>query len=124
MLDVGCGPGSISQELADLVGPTGSVLGVDNAAAVIDVARAEHSATRHGNLRYEVQDITDLKGKPTILSVVPSLDTVRTGQYPISRFLYLYTRVKPSKEMKAFIDWATGPEGQAIVSKVGYFPIK
>ncbi|HEX6087092.1 MAG TPA: phosphate ABC transporter substrate-binding protein [Thermoanaerobaculia bacterium] len=57
-------------------------------------------------------------------AVVPSLDTVRTGQYPISRFLYLYTRVKPSKEMKAFIDWATGPEGQAIVSKVGYFPIK
>jgi ABC-type phosphate transport system substrate-binding protein len=32
--------------------------------------------------------------------------------------------VKPSKEMKAFIDWATGPAGQAIVSKVGYFPIK
>ena len=56
--------------------------------------------------------------------VVPSLETVRSGQYPISRFLYLYTRVKPSKEMKAFIDWATGPEGQAIVTKVGYFPVK
>ncbi|HYC91887.1 MAG TPA: phosphate ABC transporter substrate-binding protein [Thermoanaerobaculia bacterium] len=56
--------------------------------------------------------------------ILPSLETVRTGQYPISRFLYLYTRVKPSKEMKAFIDWATGPEGQAIVSKVGYFPIR
>jgi len=57
-------------------------------------------------------------------AVLPSLDTVRTGQYPISRYLYLYTRVKPSKEMKAFLDWATGPQGQAIVSKVGYFPIK
>ena len=57
-------------------------------------------------------------------AILPSLDTVRTGQYPISRYLYLYTRAKPSKEMKAFIDWATGPEGQAIVSKVGYFPVK
>ena len=57
-------------------------------------------------------------------AITPSLETVRTGQYPISRFLYLYTRVKPSKDMKAFIDWATGPEGQAIVSQVGYFPIK
>ena len=56
--------------------------------------------------------------------VLPSLETVRSGQYPISRFLYLYTRVKPSKDMKAFIDWATGAEGQAIVSKVGYFPVK
>jgi SAM-dependent methyltransferase len=60
VLDVGCGPGSITQELADLVGPTGSVLGIDNAAEVIDVARAEHVATKHGNLRYDVQDITDL----------------------------------------------------------------
>src|SRR5687768_1705153 len=57
-------------------------------------------------------------------AILPSLDTVRTGQYPISRFLYLYTRVKPSKEMKTFIDWATGAEGQEIVSKVGYFPVR
>jgi FMN phosphatase YigB (HAD superfamily) len=54
----------------------------------------------------------------------PPLETVRSGQYPISRFLYLYTRTKPSKDIKAFIDWATGPEGQEIVTKVGYFPIK
>jgi phosphate transport system substrate-binding protein len=57
-------------------------------------------------------------------AVMPSLETVRSGQYPISRYLYLYTRVKPAKDMKAFIDWATGPEGQAIVTQVGYFPVK
>lgn len=57
-------------------------------------------------------------------AILPSLETVRSGEYPISRYLYLYTRVKPSKDMKAFIDWATGPEGQAIVTKVGYFPVK
>lgn len=57
-------------------------------------------------------------------AILPSLETVRSGQYPISRYLYLYTRVKPSKDMKSFIDWATGPEGQAIVTQVGYFPIK
>ena len=56
--------------------------------------------------------------------VLPTLDNVRTGAYPISRFLYLYTRVKPSKDMKAFIDWATGPEGQELVTKVGYYPIR
>jgi phosphate transport system substrate-binding protein len=57
-------------------------------------------------------------------AIVPTLETVRSGQYPISRYLYLYTRTKPSGEVKKFIDWATGPEGQAIVTKVGYFPIK
>lgn len=57
-------------------------------------------------------------------AVLPSLETVRSGQYPISRFLYLYLRVKPAKEMKAFLDWALGPQGQEIVTKVGYFPVK
>jgi phosphate transport system substrate-binding protein len=57
-------------------------------------------------------------------AILPSLETVRSGQYPISRYLYLYTRVRPAKEMKSFIDWATGPEGQGIVTKVGYFPVK
>ena len=51
-------------------------------------------------------------------------ENAESFKYPISRYLYLYTRVKPSKDMKSFIDWATGPEGQAIVSQVGYFPIK
>jgi phosphate transport system substrate-binding protein len=55
---------------------------------------------------------------------LPTLENVRSGRYPISRFLYLYTRVKPSKEMKQFLDWATGAEGQAIVTKSGYVPIR
>jgi phosphate transport system substrate-binding protein len=57
-------------------------------------------------------------------AILPSLETVRGGQYPISRYLYLYTRTKPSKDMKAFLDWATGPEGQELVTKAGYFPVK
>ena len=57
-------------------------------------------------------------------AILPSLETVRSGQYPISRFLYFYTRVKPSKEMKQFIDWALSPAGQDLVTKVGYFPVK
>jgi phosphate transport system substrate-binding protein len=57
-------------------------------------------------------------------AVQPSLETVRSGQYPISRYLYLYLRSKPAGVAKSFIDWAVGPEGQQIVSKVGYFPVK
>ncbi len=56
--------------------------------------------------------------------VMPSLETVRSGDYPISRFLYLYTRSRPSGATKSFIDWALGAEGQKIVSQVGYFPVK
>jgi ubiquinone/menaquinone biosynthesis C-methylase UbiE len=39
VLDVGCGPGTISADLAELVAP-GPLVAVDNAPAVLDVARA------------------------------------------------------------------------------------
>ena len=40
VLDVGCGPGLMMQELSDEVGPTGQVAGVDPAEIMIDLARA------------------------------------------------------------------------------------
>lgn len=57
-------------------------------------------------------------------AILPTPETVRSGAYPISRYLYLYTRAKPNGALKSFIDWASGPEGQAIVAKTGYFPLK
>ncbi len=40
VLDVGCGPGDVSFIAARLVGPTGTVLGVDAAPEMIELARA------------------------------------------------------------------------------------
>jgi ubiquinone/menaquinone biosynthesis C-methylase UbiE len=40
VLDVGCGPGDVSFTAARLVGPTGTVLGVDAAPEMIELARA------------------------------------------------------------------------------------
>jgi trans-aconitate methyltransferase len=40
VLDVGCGVGDLTAQVADLVGPAGAVLGVDAAAGMIEVASA------------------------------------------------------------------------------------
>jgi ubiquinone/menaquinone biosynthesis C-methylase UbiE len=40
VLDVGCGPGDVSFIAARLVGPTGTILGVDAAPAMIELGRA------------------------------------------------------------------------------------
>ncbi|MEW5807424.1 MAG: phosphate ABC transporter substrate-binding protein [Acidobacteriota bacterium] len=53
----------------------------------------------------------------------PNLETVSSGNYPISRDLYFYLRNKPSGIIKNFVDWALSPEGQKIVTEVGYFPV-
>ena len=54
----------------------------------------------------------------------PTEENVKSGQYPVSRFLYLYTRSRPTGALKQYIDWILSDEGQQTVSKVGYFPIR
>ena len=56
-------------------------------------------------------------------AVIPSLDTVKSGKYPLSRNLFFYTVGEPSGDVKAFIDWVLGPEGQKLCETVGYYPI-
>ena len=41
LLDVGCGPGTITMDLADLVGPTGRVTALERTEGALDLARAE-----------------------------------------------------------------------------------
>jgi phosphate transport system substrate-binding protein len=55
---------------------------------------------------------------------VADVETVKKGQYPITRYLYMYLRNRPTGEMKAYIDWILSPEGQKLVASVGYFPVK
>ncbi len=55
LLDVGCGPGSITRGLADYLGPSGSVIGVDNSEQAI--AEARHSAHRSVGLKFEVGSV-------------------------------------------------------------------
>jgi SAM-dependent methyltransferase len=57
VLDIGCGFGDATQQLAALVGPTGNALGVDIAPRFIEVARSEAALARLENVRFEVHDV-------------------------------------------------------------------
>jgi SAM-dependent methyltransferase len=56
-LDIGCGFGDTTQQLAKLVGPDGSALGVDAAPRFIETAREEAAQAGAGNVRFEVLDV-------------------------------------------------------------------
>ncbi len=56
--------------------------------------------------------------------VVPSIETVLSGKYPISRPLFLYTNGSPAGAIKQFIDYVLSPEGQEIVVKTDFVPIR
>lgn len=55
---------------------------------------------------------------------LPTEESIGNATYPVSRFLYFYMREDPKGDIKKFIDWILTPEGQAIVHKAGYFPVK
>ena len=59
LLDVGCGPGTITVELASIVAP-GEVVGIDASAEVIDEARSSASSTGASNVRFDVGDVYSL----------------------------------------------------------------
>jgi phosphate transport system substrate-binding protein len=56
--------------------------------------------------------------------VLPAIENVVNGAYPISRPLFLYTNGEPQGAVKKFIDFALSKEGQDIVLKTDFVPIK
>ena len=56
--------------------------------------------------------------------VSPSIADVISGKYPISRPLYFYTNGEPKVEVQKFLDFALSPEGQVIVEKTDFVPVK
>jgi 2-polyprenyl-3-methyl-5-hydroxy-6-metoxy-1,4-benzoquinol methylase len=58
-LDVGCGGGDVTRELARRVGVAGRVVGLDMDAAQLQIVRAETEAQNIHNIDYRVADVTN-----------------------------------------------------------------
>ena len=61
VLDVCCGAGASALPAAEIVGPSGSVLGVDIAERLLENARAKARARGLDNARFQVGDLLNLK---------------------------------------------------------------
>ncbi|MBF6050289.1 methyltransferase domain-containing protein [Streptomyces sp. NRRL B-1677] len=60
VLDVGCGAGDVSIQLARIVGPTGSVVGLDTDASVLDAARQRVAELNLGNVTFRQATLPDV----------------------------------------------------------------
>jgi phosphate transport system substrate-binding protein len=94
-------------------------------AAVVNAVARDPNGIGYGGAAYGkgVREIAVSReaGSP---AVAPNAESVRDGSYPITRLLYLYTRTKPAGEVKQFVDWVLSPDGQALATQVGYFPVR
>ncbi len=73
------------------------------------------------------------KGKVNIVAIslkkgqkgiLPTRSTIDDGSYPLFRYLYAYTNGTPKGLVGDFLKWCTGAEGQSLVHKAGYEPLK
>jgi phosphate transport system substrate-binding protein len=94
-------------------------------AAVVNAVSKEKFGIGYGGAAY-AKGIKILKVKKDDASpgILPELANVQSGTYALSRPLFFYLRNQPAGEIKSFVDWVLSAEGQGVVTKVGYFPVK
>ena len=94
-------------------------------AAIVNAVKKDKYGIGYGGAAY-AEGVKDCKVKKDDKSpaYLPTAETIKNKTYPISRYLYMYLRNRPTGETKAFIDWILSPEGQKIIEGVGYFPVK
>ncbi len=96
-----------SQAIADEVAGNPAAIGYYGMGYISDKQKAVLVA-KDGNSEY----------------VAPTIDNVIKGTYPISRPLFLYTNGEPKGLVKEFIDFTLSKEGQDIVLKTDFVPVK
>ncbi len=94
-------------------------------AAVVNAVSKDKNGIGYGGAAYgKGIRFVKIKRDADSPAYEPNKESVMSGNYPISRFLYMYTRSKPTGALKDYIDWILSSEGQTVVSTVGYFPVK
>jgi phosphate transport system substrate-binding protein len=102
-----------------------SVQTLPGTAAVVNAVKKDINGIGYGGAAYAV-GVKHAKVRKDANSpaVLPTKENIGNGQYPITRFLYMYLRNRPAGETKKYVDWILSQEGQMIVTEVGYFPYK
>ncbi len=93
--------------------------------AVVEFCETTPSAIGYSGMGYKTEKVGWLQVSKTTgaAGVGPSNPTVASGDYPIARALYIYTVGEPEGDVKEYLDWIKGPEGQAIVEAESFVPL-
>jgi len=109
VLDVGCGCGPTSLELARRVGDTGSVLGIDLSSVMLDYARRQPRAAGAGYVRFEEADAQTHALPAGAFDVLFSRFGVMFFADPRAAFANLAKALRPGGRV-IFVCWRTFPE--------------
>jgi ubiquinone/menaquinone biosynthesis C-methylase UbiE len=115
ILDIGCGPGNITCDLASLV-PNGSVIGLDRAETVIVQAQELAKERGVGNVTFATGNIFKLPYADGTFDVVHAHQVLQHLGDPTSalkemkRVIKKDTGIVAARDMSHFVHWPVQPE--------------
>lgn len=94
--------------------------------AIVSMVAQTKTAIGYVGLGYvddtvKVLNVIPIGGK-TAVAATP--ESVLSGQYPISRALNCFTNGEPTGAVKEYLDYILSDRGQALVTEVGFVPVK
>ena len=95
LLDIGCGPGTITVDLAKLV-PDGRVIGIDSEASVLEQARKQAKDVGLGNVTFQQGNILSLDFPDSTFDVVHAHQVVQHVGNPVKAIAEMRRVVKPN----------------------------
>jgi SAM-dependent methyltransferase len=105
VIDIGCGCGNTSIEIARIVGERGTVLGVDVSQPMLAVARSQAGQTRYRNLEFRDADASEAV-LPTDLDLLFSRFGVMFFSQPSPAFRHMRAALRAGGRC-VFVCWRT-----------------
>ena len=93
-----------------------AVIGDDEGIGYVGVAYAENRA--------EELIILKVKEEEKSEAFFPTIENIASGDYPISRYLYIYTNANPTGEIAQYVRWILNEDGgQKVAESLGFIPL-
>jgi phosphate transport system substrate-binding protein len=93
---------------------------------VVALVSQTRGAIGYSGMGYATPEVKMLKisAKKGESSISPTVDNAKSGIYPVTRPLHIYTIGEPTGAVKKYLDWLMSDPGQKVVVEMGYVPIK
>lgn len=107
VLDVGCGPGTVTVDVGKAVAP-GNVIGIDTESALVEKASNARKQAAVSNVRFLVADAYALPFKDQSFDLTYTRDVFHFLEDPVAALIEQKRVTKPDGTILAFaVDWGT-----------------
>ena len=105
VLDCGCGPGTITLDLAEIVSP-GEVIGIDISSRQVEVAESIRVQRKLDNIQFVVGDVRKLEFQSGSFDIVFSHGVIEYLEDPVQAFQEIYRVLKDNGKVAVrHADW-------------------